>query len=414
MKNILFLFLFFITFVTTVLGETAPVSVRLPEEKAWVGQRVPFFIELRAPGSFQGTASFDVPQLPGTTIIKIGSPVVSSEEIDGQSWFVQAHEFALFSQNVGVLEVPPFTVRFASRTGFTGPASDVQAKFPGMKVEIKRPAGSEKIGFLVTTESLEITEKWEPQPGSVQVGAIFKRTIGQRASQLSGMALVPPPTSAPDGIRVYTEDASIKDKTERGDLLGERSDTITYQLIEAGSFVLPELTYVWWNPKTEKMQMKTLPSVIFNVYPAPSASPAANLFDVSFSRIMILLLVLAIAMWQRKKILGWLQQCWKKLHPVDKALAKQLIRACKQNNGIAASQAWLCWRNTQGAGFQPGSELQSCVFALQRHLYGPESSAGSWEGKALCRAFTKHLNTTRKSTLIRKVSTLPQLNYFPC
>ena len=47
--------------------EVAPAVVRVPEATAWIGQRVPFFVELSARGSFAGTASFDLPQIPGTS-----------------------------------------------------------------------------------------------------------------------------------------------------------------------------------------------------------------------------------------------------------------------------------------------------------------------------------------------------------
>ncbi len=409
MKNTLLILLLFVAVTGAAFADTAPVSVRLPEEKAWVGQRLPFFIELRALGSFEGTASFDMPQIPGTIIIKTGNPVVSSEEIDGQGWFVQSHEFALFSQRPGALEIPPFSVRFSSRSGFTGPASDVQAIFPGMNVEIKRPPGSESLGFLVTSDSLEISETWTPEPKPVQAGAVFKRTILQRANQLSGMALSPPDTTAPESIRVYTEDPVIHDKDERGEFLGERSDTITYQMTRAGSFTLPELTYVWWNPKTEKSESKTLPAVNFDVSPAPSTFSAAPQTGVSPIRFLLPLFLLALGIWQRREIMAWLRQCWKKLHPADKVLAKKLLRACKQNDDSAAANAWNGWRNTQSAAFKPGPELQRSVLALHRYIFG-SMPHGSWKGRELASAFTKHLKTIRHANSADVVSNLPKLN----
>ena len=409
MKNTFLIFLLFVALTSTAFADTAPVSVRLPENEGWVGQRLPFFIELRALGSFEGTASFDLPQTPGTIIIKTGNPVVSSEEIDGQSWFVQSHEFALFSQRAGTMEIPQFSIRFSSRSGFTGPASDVQAVFPGMKVEIIRPPGSENIGFLVTTDSLEISEKWVPEPKPVQAGAVFKRTILQRADQLSGMALSPPDTSAPESIRVYTEDPVIQDKDERGEFLGERSDTITYQLTGAGSFTLPELTYVWWNPKIEKLESKTLPAVSFDVSPAPSTSPDAPQTGVSTIWFLLPLSLMVLAIWQRRKIMAWLRQWWKILHPADKVLAKKLLRACKQNNDRAAANAWNSWRNTQSASFVPSPELQRSVLDLHRHIFG-SMVHGSWQGEELAGAFTKHIKAIRHNTSFDTMSNLPKLN----
>lgn len=409
MKRAFLLCFLFFTVTSIVYAETAAVSVRLPEKKAWVGQRLSFFIELRALGSFQGSASFDLPQIPGTIIIKTGNPVVSSEEIDNQSWFVQSHEFSLFSQRAGIVEIPTFAVRFASRTGFTGPASDIHAVFPGMKVEIERPPGSEKIKFLVTSDSLEISEKWSPEPGQVEAGAVFKRTITQRASQLSGMALAPPITSTPDSIRVYTEDAVIHDKTERGDLVGERSDTLTYQMTSAGTFTLPELTYVWWNPKTQELVKKTLAEVRFEVSPVPSASPADYRSERLFAWLLVPLLSIFVGIWQRRKLITWLQLIWKRLHPADKVLSKKLLRACRQNNCKAANSAWNSWRNTQPASFQPGPELQKSLLVLYNCIFGPKPE-GSWQGVELARAFTRHLKSQTHTVVREKRSLLPKLN----
>lgn len=306
-------------------ADVAPVAVRLPEAKAWIGQRVPFFVELRSPGSFAGSASFDLPQLPGTLLMKLGNPVVGSQEIEGATWFVQTHEFALFSQKPGALEVPAFTVRFAQRDGFTGPASDVKAESPGFKVEIQRPSGSANVAFLITTESLDVTEMWNPAPGPAEVGAIFKRTIVQRAPQVPGMALAPAPASAPDGVRVYPGNAETNDKLERGDFLGERRETITYMMQHPGTLELPELNYVWWNPKTETLESKTLPAAAFEIAPPPTA-PAQT--ETGTSRRVWLWLLGAVAfcafmVWQKRRLAEWVRQCWKILNPPDRVAARK-------------------------------------------------------------------------------------------
>lgn len=409
MKKTLLILLLFVAATDAALAGIQPVSVRLPQEKAWVGQRLPFFIELRALGSFEGTASFDLPQIPGTIIIKTGNPVVSSEMIDGESWFVQSHEFALFSQRAGVLEIPQFSIRFSSRSGFTGPASDVQTQFPGMNVEIQRPPGSEKVGFLVTTDSLEISESWAPEPKPVQAGAVFKRTIRQRADQLSSMALSPPDTTAPESIRVYTHDPVLQDKNERGEFLGERSDTITYQMSMAGSFTLPELTYVWWNPEKEKLETKTLPAVSFDVSPAPSMSPAASSSGTGSLTILLPLLLIPLGIWKRRKIIKWLRHYWKKLRPADKILARKLLRACRQNNDTAAANAWHGWLNTQPGSFESDPELRGAVLALHRHIFGATPD-GSWRGEKLAGAFTQQVKAKRHNTSADKMANLPRLN----
>ncbi len=390
-------------------GEVSPVAVRLPEAKAWVGQRVAFYVELRARGSFVGTASFDLPQLPGTIIVKTGSPVVSTEEIEGESWFVQAHEFALFSQKTGTLEIPAFPVRFGARDGFTGPAEEVRATFPGARVEIQRPPGTEDVGFLVTTGSLEISQQWSPELKPVEAGAIFKRTIVQRAEGLSGMALQPPSTGAPESVKVYTRAPEVTDKNERGDFLGERRDQIIYQFTGAGSFTLPEIVYVWWNTGGRKLEKKTLPQVVFEVTPAPVPPSVQGSSRGGYLWFFLALAVASLLFWQRNRLKERINRSRRKLRPADKVLGAKLLRACRRNNSAAAAAYWASWRNTQGAGFEPGPELRAAVVALQRRQFGPGPDA-PWRGDDLAESFLWHLKNSNRSGGRERRSGLPELN----
>lgn len=392
-------------------AEVAPVTVRMAAPKAWIGQRATMYVELRAPGSFVGTANFELPQIPGTLLMKIGNPVVSAEDIEGASWFVQTHEFALFSQKPGILEVPAFSVTFSCHEGFVGPAAEVTAKTPTTTLEIQRPPGSERIGFLVTTESLDVSETWDPPPGASKFGGIFRRVIIQRASNLPGMALAPAPTTAPNGIKVYPGNAETKDKLERGDFLGERRETITYLMQKSGTCSLPALTYVWWNPKTQALDSKTLPAVTFEVAAPPAApSPAATVTARrTWPWLLIAALVAGLSVWQRRRFAGWATRCWKKLNPPDRVAARQLLRACRRGDPAPAAKAWNAWRDRQAAGFQPGPELRAAILGLQRQLFGPKSAA-PWHGEDFARAFKKNPAAAETSFSHRPASALPELN----
>ena len=406
----LMLLLGFVTLGFAAHAEVAPITVRAPEAKAWIGQRVPFFVDLRALGSFAGTASFDLPQLPGIVVMKIGNPVVSSQELEGQRWFVQTHEFALFSQRLGPLEVPAFAVRFSSRDGFTGPVKDIQAQTPAWTIAIERPPGSDRIGFLITTDTFTITETWDPQPGPAQVGAVFKRTIVQRAAQLSGMALAPAPTTAPEGIRLYRGNAEIKDRLERGDFLGERRETITYLLARPGTFVLPASAYTWWNANSQQLQSRTFPAVTFEVAPASAARrPEGAVADYrTWLWLLAVVLAAGLGAWQRRRLVGWGRQIWTALNPPDRVAARRLMGACRCHDAAAAAAAWNEWREAQGATVELSSELQLAVLGLQRHLFGPAPSV-AWRGDELAHAFGIR-TASRTHSLRASTSALPMLN----
>jgi hypothetical protein len=395
MKIVFWLLFVCIAFSTGVNAGVSPVTVRVPQTTAWTGQRIPFFVELRASGPFSGTAGFELPSLPGTLLVKIGTPVVGSQEIDGESWLVQTHEFALFSQRSGALDVPPFMVRFSHREGFTGPVREVQAQASGLKVTINQPPGSEQMGFLITTESLEVTESWNPLPGKAEVGAMFKRTIVQRAPQLSAMALAPAPATTPEGIRIYPGEAETKDHIERGDFFGERSETLTYLLTKPGTLTLPPLTYVWWNPKIEQLQSKTLAAVTFEVVPAAGTAAGASPSAMPVWLWLLAAAVLTVGgVWQRRRIAAWAAPVIIRLNPPDRKAARQLLRSCARHDAAAAQSAWMVWRSMQPAAFQPELELHAAVLEMQRYRYGV-IPAVPWQGDALALSFGQQIAAMR-------------------
>ena len=396
--------------LSIVHAEVSPVAVTAPAPKVWTGQKLPLVVELRSRGSFAGSASFSLPRIPRTVMVKLDSVVVSSEELEGESWFIQTHEFALFSQQSGPLEIPEFPVRFGSRDGFTDPVKEIDAKVPAISVEIQRPPGSEDIGFLITTDSLDVSESWDPQPGSTtaELGAVFKRTIIQRASQMTGMALIPAPLEATDGIRVYPPKAETSDKTERGEFSGERRDTITYLIEKPGTLTFPEIRYTWWNPKEQKLESKILPGVTIEVA-APPSPPSVSEKRNSWRWWLFAAALAGLLAWKRAPLVRIIKQLWQRWHPPESVARKALLRACHKNDPASANQAWLRWLDSCPEGFVASADLKQQTTALGRLLYGRDPG-GSWSGNALADAFRTNLKALQPSRRRDRQADLPELN----
>ncbi|WP_197532691.1 BatD family protein [Symmachiella macrocystis] len=387
------------------------VYISAPAKKTWVGQRTTFYVELRSPGPFVGAAGFSLPQIPRCVIVKVSNPVVSSKVIEGETWFIQTHEFALFSQAAGDIELPSFEVRFTSRNDFDGPGIEHVEKVPAMRFTIQRPPDSADIGFLVTTDEMTVTETWQPQPGPSNRGAIFHRSITQTADQMTGMALSPPPTDVPSGIRVYIGKPEVTDKTERGAFSGMRRDTITYVLQQPGTWTLPTIKYIWWNPKSEQYGSKVLPAVTFQVAAAPHEETVKQAPDQNGRWGLGVLFVAAlggILFWQRAQLGKWARAFWNRLNPPEQMAARNLKHACRQHDPHAAEAAWLEWRLKQPTDFQPAPPLRDAAMDLQRHLYGPLPST-PWQGDAMGTAFRRQLATSPEQTASQRVD-LPALN----
>ena len=399
----------------TANADVAAVAVRVPSPEGWVGQRMSVFVELRAAGSFADTASFDLPELPGTIVLKIGSPVVSTQELEGDSWFVQTHEFAVFSQKTGTVRVPEFPVRFRRRDDFVGPVQDVTANCPAFELQLKRPPNSESIPFLITTNSLQVTETWDPQPGPVEFGAILKRTIVQTSEQIPGMALMPAPTAAEDGVRVYAGDMSTQDSLQRGDFQGQRSETLTYLMQRSGEMELPEIVYVWWNPETEQLQSQVLPAQKIVVGPRPVADSPAELRPpnpwIAIASWTLAIALMCVAVAGRKRWRQHARAAWQWLNPPERVSARALLRACHGNDAAAANSAWNRWRASQASDYVPPVSLANAVRDMQQALFGAAAQA-EWSGRELMTAF--QTATRRAARVSSHPHALPLLNPTVC
>ncbi|MCH7224846.1 hypothetical protein [Haloferula sp. A504] len=368
------------------LAALAGPSARLetPTTEAWTGQRIAFFIELHAPGTFDGAASFDIPRMPQSVVLKTGNPVLGSVTEGDTEYFTQRHEFALFSQAQGEVELPPITARFAHKKGYTGPSYEAVETIPTTRFTIRRPPGSEHLDFLVTTESLEINERWDPEPGPVETGAVFKRIIIQRASDITGIALHPAPTDEIEGIRTYAGDAEISDRTDRGTLNGERRETLTYLVREPGLHTLPAIRYDWWNPETRSLESKTLPGVSFTATAPPPTPPQPSRRRHLWWAIPLAVAVLLVRF--RHRLRDAIQRCRDCLDPPDRRAARRFLRACRRHQPARAAQTWSDYQAVDRC-FQGSREFHDELLALRRISHGPGTAPRSWRGDRLATAF---------------------------
>ncbi|MEM9237090.1 MAG: hypothetical protein AAGB14_09950 [Verrucomicrobiota bacterium] len=393
-------------FLLSPLALAEPSATLLvPKPESWTGQRLPFFIELRAEGTFSGSASFDLPEIPETVVIRIGNPVLSSETKDDTEVFVQRHEFALFSQANGSLELPPITARFSHKKGYSGPDFDAVVNTGDAQLTINRPPDSEALSFLITAETLEIKETWNPEPGPVKTGTVFKRSITQSADQQSGIALMPAPLTAPEGVRVYPGSPSVSDETERGQFKGSREETITYLVQEPGLHTLPEIRYAWWNPVKEELESRTLPAITFSATAPPpppeKPSPARYLW------LVVAALLMTLAFTLRRQLQQAFQQILERINPPSRRQSRAFLKTCAQNDPEAARAAWSRLRSLH-PGLLPGPELAAALMTLEKRFYGASAPREAWSGQALATAWRKTLETTNLQP--ESPSALPTLN----
>jgi hypothetical protein len=360
----------------------------VPVQETWTGARAPFFVELRGAGPFVGSARFALPELPGVLLLKVGNPTVASQRIDGADLFVQTHEFALFAQRAGALDLAGIEVTFASREGFDGPVRELTARVPALSFAVRRPPGLDPGEFVVSTPSLEITESWEPEFATVRVGTVLRRQIVQRALDLPGMALAPASAAEPAGFRVYPQSPRLRDRLERGEFAGERTDTLLYVPERTGSVEIPALVYRWWDPEAAELRTLTLPAVQLEVAPAAAALTPGR--HQATRRALLLsgfsLVAIAALLWvQRRRLPRLARALATRAWPAERRARYRLLRACARHDAARAHAAFTAWRRIAGPRVSADAAIAAALAALERVLYGRTTDT-PWRGDELARA----------------------------
>lgn len=274
--------------VPSMAADPAPrVKVELaPKDGAWVGQRVTLVITLATPDLFAGVPSFDMPAIPGTVILPpADSPVVGSEQIGGDTFTTQRHEFAVYAQRPGVVRIPAFPIRFETNAGFGKPTVHRQVTTEEVSFAAKPPPRAEGLGTVIAARELKVTDVWEPEPKSPKVGDAFTRTVTVTAPDVPGMVFPPFRLDPPDGVAAYPKEPTVNDHTERGTLTGNRADAITFVCEQAGTVTIPDRTLTWFDLDAKELKTVKLSGRTFEVAPNPTAAPPPAPTETPPSRI---------------------------------------------------------------------------------------------------------------------------------
>lgn len=393
----------------------------------WIGQRVTLVVELFAPGFFSGAPAFDLPQVPGVVITKPEDrPTLDSRTIDGVSYTVQRHEFAVYAQRAGTVTIPGFAVRFGAAERFGAPEKEYTATTQPVSFVAKLPPGAEGLATVVTTRQLKVTETWSPEPGAAKVGAAFTRTITVEARDVPGMVLPSFAFDPPDGLKAYPKAPDVSDRAERGELTGQRVETVTYVCEKPGRYELPALVLAWWNPAEQKLNREKLPARAFEAT-APLEPPSSAAPPTPPSRWWLAPIGVVSAV----GIFGWwfapaLGAAWKRhrarVTGSERTYFAAFDRACRTNDPHAAYRALLAWLDRAAIGSPVTLDdfarraadplLAAELVALQDALFGaPATPRPVWSGRQLARRVRLARKRLSRSTRgARRGPPLPPLN----
>lgn len=399
----------------------------------WQGQRVSISITVKTPDTFASAVAFDLPQVSGAILIPPqGSPVLGTETIGDDTFTTQTHDLTVFPQQSGTITIPAFTIRFDSSAGFDKPVHSRTLTTTPLSITVKRPPGTESLAMVLTTTKLEVSETWKPQPSEkpVAVGKAFTRTIQVTADNLPGLLLTTFHTKPPEGLRFYPGEPQVDDQSERGDLVGHRTETLTIICEQPGKFELPAMKISWWNPEEQQLHDITLPAQSFAVTSLPHDPVEEANSPPPHISVMPWLVALAVSgivacgvYWSRGTILQhWLAYQRNRAN-TEHHFFQILVRACHSGDPHATYRALRVWMDKLASdphsssldalhAINADTALSSAVAELESTLYGPPASvnSGTWQPQQLLQAVIEFRQRWKQST---QASGLPEMNPVP-
>lgn len=391
------------------------------------GQQVRLDVTVFAPEFFTSPPQFPLFDLPNAMVTlpdERAQNVV--ETVDGVQYSGIRRVYAIVPETWGDFSLPSVSIELGYSVD--GKAVNGKAQLPAFGFTVV--AGSGQTGDTLTfaARNLTLTQSFDRDPASLRVGEALVRTITVFAEDTQAMMIPAVEVGNVAGMRQYAATSQTADNISVGRRLGSRRvQTVTYTAGIAGSFVMPQMTYAWYDLDGHRHAKESLPETKISVAAASSTgeriAPQLQAHPVRPPRwpklgiaaaVLLIFTVSGWLLWQRRSWLLQRMQAWLQAYRNSDRYAlvglKQTIRTGRPKDIEAGLRQWLRRKGCQSlTEWSSGTvELHREVERLQRSLYSGEGEDVVIDRKGLERAVS---SSTRSRIFHReKNASLPALN----
>lgn len=393
-----------------------------PKTDAWVGQQVILNIELLSNGLSFSDQRIRLPDIPGALVLEDAvSTLKLSEQVDGETWQVLSYRYPLFAQREGRIELPPVDVAFAASDGYGSEPVGFALQTQPLAFEARIPPGVSNPTALVTTTDFALEVTVTPDPAGLKVGDALTRRVRRTAAAVSGMAFAPLPQPQIPGVAAYAKTPEVDDRSNRGELTGARTESVTYVFQQAGRVTVPGIRIEWWDPDAERLETEEIPALTLEVAANPGLAPGFEPLEearrLAAERPWVWLagaLALALLSWSAAR---WLPTGIRSLQSrrrargrSERARFKSLSQACRSHDALRAYNAYVAWVCGEGAPDPAWLRAEALVTELERLQTALVRHESDWRADAFLQAAQRARRSARQSRRRASGRALPALN----
>ena len=257
----------------------------------YVQQQVDYTVTILDTGGLQGDAPYFKDNGSNDWIIKTAAaPTVDSKTINGKTIREIKFHYALFPQKSGKLKLPqayfrgfyltqdrvaydPFEDLFGNSLAGSGfgfadmfaTQNPVNLTTKPIEIEVKPIPESNQGSWWLPAESVELYSEWEPQNPKFMVGEAVSRTIYLKATGVVENQLPEIKFPSINGIKQYPEKPISESRLNNDKIVSIQKAVDVYIPNTEGNITLPEIRVPWFNVKTNRMEVASLPATTIKV-----------------------------------------------------------------------------------------------------------------------------------------------------
>jgi len=405
----------------------ADVAISVQQDQdIWAGQQVTLKLDLKTTGFSFSDSHFNLPEVPGAFLMQTDTTTIKfTEKIDGQTWQIVRYPLALYPQKAGQLEIPSIAVRFSTSAGFGSTEKAFEFQTKALVLTIISPPGVKDGDLVITTPSFELDYQWQPESGTAQTGDAFTLTVKRRASDISAMLLPPLPVFRAEGLAAYPQAPEVNDKTNRGDLTGERIDSIIWVVEKPGTYDIPGIRFQWWDPDSRELKQQIVPGLNLDILPSPADKVAADASDKPGQSGKEYLWLLVVVFTAFTAVFLWLRlgpKTPRQAVDTENSTFATLQKACRSNHAGPTHSALHAWIAQSSPALSPNSrpvtlnefaracddaQLSAELEQLQEALIFSDSN---WQGSELINSLRRIRRKIYKQKTVQSRTHLAPLN----
>lgn len=337
-----------------------------------------------------GQAEISEFKIPNAHVVPLGGAKQYRSTLNGESYNVVEHSFAIFAEQAGELVIPTRTI-----TGYNAYGNYFSASTENQTLSIQAIPKTYPNAPWLVAKHIQLQEDYTPSTNEWQVGQAVTRSIrivaaGAHASQLTALPMQEVAT-----LKYYPDELKSDNQITPNGIQGKLIQSMALVATQTGNIELPEIRLPFFNSQTQQIQYATLPARSIRIKDtqnaqqsttttakpqtntatkgadkqnttAPNTAPKAPPLWQWLSFILVLSNLLFAYLWWNKKSS---KTTPKHNQPTStlKQQRQQLFNACQQNQPADIRQALIRW----GSAFLH-SPNQLSLEQIQQQLNQPE------------------------------------------